>query len=79
MFISAVVNKEGPSQPGHNVAVKGNQHGCTTICILLADKVMLTHRYPDKPLKNIKIVICNHQVDRPLYLWPDVCSGDLQA
>ena len=27
------------------------------------------------------MAICNHQVDSPLYryIWPDVCSGDLQA
>ena len=40
---------------------------------------MLTHTYPHKPPKNIKVTICYHQVDSPIYLWPDVCFGDLQA
>ena len=33
---------------------------------------MLTHTYPHKPLRKIKVVICNHQADNPLYMWPDV-------
>ena len=40
---------------------------------------MKTHTYPHKPLGKIKVDICNHQVDSPFYLWPDVCSGDMQA
>ena len=39
------------------------------------DKVsrpMLTHTYPHKPLRKIKVTICNHQADSPLYVWPDV-------
>ena len=44
------------------------------------DKVsMLTHTYPRKPPRNIKVTICNHQAESPNYLWPDFCSGDLQA
>ena len=27
----------------------------------------------------IKEAICNHQADSPLYVWPDVWSGDLQV
>ena len=37
------------------------------------DKVsMLTHAYLLKPLRKIKVAICNHQVDSPFYLWSDV-------
>ena len=37
------------------------------------DKVsMLTHTYPYKPLRKIKVTICNRQTDSPLYVWPDV-------
>ena len=43
------------------------------------DKVsMLTHAYLHKTLRNIKVTICNHQVDSPYCLWSDVYSGDLQ-
>ena len=46
----------------------------------LGDKVsVLTHTYPHKIQRNIKIAICSHQVDSPIYLWTDVCSGDLKA
>ena len=38
---------------------------------------MLTRTYP--PPRTIKVTICNHQVNRPVQLWPDVCFGDLQA
>ena len=45
-----------------------------------ADEVsVLTHTYPHKPLRKIKVTICNHQADKPLYVWPDVWSGDLQV
>ena len=27
----------------------------------------------------IKVTICNHQSDSPLFVWPDVWSGDLQV
>ena len=38
---------------------------------LWGDKVsILTHTYPHKP--KIKVTICNHQADNPLYVWPDV-------
>ena len=40
---------------------------------------MFTHTYPHKPLRKIKVTICNHQADIPLYVWPDVWSGDVQA
>ena len=44
------------------------------------DKVsMLTYTYPHKPLRKIKVTICNRQADSPLYVWPDVWSGDLQV
>ena len=37
------------------------------------DKVsMLTHTYPHKPLRKIKMTICNHQVDSPLHVWSDL-------
>ena len=29
---------------------------------------MLTHTYPHKPLRMIKVTICNHQADSPLYV-----------
>ena len=52
----------------------------TTVAELWCDKVsMLTHIYPQKPLRKIKVATCNRQVDSPFYLWPDVCSGTLQA
>ena len=33
---------------------------------------MLTHIYSHKPLRKMKMTICNHQADSQLYLWPDV-------
>ena len=46
---------------------------------LRCDKVsMLTHTYQHKPLRKIKVAICNNQVDSLFYLW-HVCSGDLLA
>ena len=33
---------------------------------------MFTRTYPHKPLRKIKVTICNHQADSPLCLWPDV-------
>ena len=37
------------------------------------DKVsMLIHTYPHKPLQKVKVTICNHQADSPLYVWPNV-------
>ena len=44
------------------------------------DKVsMLTHTYPCIHRRKTKVAICNHQGDSPLYVWPDVWSGDLQV
>ena len=40
---------------------------------------MLTHTYPHKPLRKIKVTICNHQADSAVQVWPDVWSGDLQV
>ena len=40
---------------------------------------MLTNTYPHKPMRKIKVTICNHQVEVSFYLWPSICSGDLQA
>ena len=34
---------------------------------------MLTHAFPHKSLRNIKVAICNHQTDGPLYVWPAWC------
>ena len=31
--------------------------------------------YLHKPLRKIKVVISYHQVDIPLKVWPDICSG----
>ena len=40
---------------------------------LRGDKMsVLTHTYPYKPLRKIKVTICNHQADSPLYVWPVV-------
>ena len=37
------------------------------------DKVsMWTHTYPHNPPRKIKVTICSHQVDNPLYVWSDV-------
>ena len=37
------------------------------------DKVsMLTHTYPHKLLRKIKVTVCNHQADSSFYVWPDV-------
>ena len=44
-------------------------------CLLTlgGDKVgMLIHTYTHKLLSKIKVTICNHQADSPLYVWPDV-------
>ena len=44
------------------------------------DKVStVDHTYPHKLLMKTEVAICNHQVDSPFYLWPNVCSGDLHA
>ena len=40
---------------------------------------MLTHTHSHKPPRKINMTICNHQADRPLYVWPDIWSGDLQV
>ena len=40
---------------------------------------MLAHTYLHKPLRKIKVTICNHQADSPLYVWIDVWPGDLQV
>ena len=36
---------------------------------------LLTHTYLLKPLRMIKVVICNYRADSPLYAWPNVYSG----
>ena len=47
---------------------------------LKVDKVSMGNQtYPHKPLRKIKVAICNHHVDSPFYACPDVCSGDLPA
>ena len=33
---------------------------------------MLAHTYPHKPLRKMKVTMCNHQADSPLYVWPDI-------
>ena len=49
---------------GHGLSIDGTLGG---------DKMrMLTHTYQHKPLRKIKVTICNHQADSPLYVWPDV-------
>ena len=40
---------------------------------------MLTHTYPNKHLRKIKVTICNHQDGSSLYVWPNVWSGDLKV
>ena len=42
---------------------------------LRGDKVstcILTYTHPHKPMRKIKVTICNHQTDIPLDVWPDV-------
>ena len=34
---------------------------------------MLTHTCPHNPLRMMKMANCNHQVEGPLYMWPDQC------
>ena len=49
-------------------------------CTLGCDKVsMLTQTCPHKCLREIKVSICNHQVDGLFFLWPDVCFHGLQS
>ena len=44
------------------------------------DKVSrLTHAYPHKPQRKVKVTTYNHQADSPLCVWPNVWSGDLQV
>ena len=44
------------------------------------DKVStLAHTYPHKPLRKIKVIICNHQAGSPLYVWSGVWSDDMQV
>ena len=40
---------------------------------------MLTHIYPHKPLRKVKVAFAIIKVDSPFYLWPGVYSGELQA
>ena len=35
--------------------------------------------YSHKLLRKITVATCNHQVDSPVYLWPDICSHAWQA
>ena len=39
----------------------------------------LSHAYLNKPLREIKVDICNRQLDNPFDLRPDVCSGYMQG
>ena len=78
----------------HQIKKMNGIHGRTSAKLLLhwstidplgvggggGDKVnMLAHTYPHKPLRKIKVTICNYQADSPLYVWPDVWSDDLQV
>ena len=54
-----------------NIPILELYSGCRT--------TVLTHTYPHKPVRKIKVTVCYLQVDSPIYLWPDVCFGDLQA
>ena len=40
---------------------------------------MLTHTYSHKPLRKIKIPICHHQVESPVYIRPDFRNDNLQS
>ena len=67
---------------GHYHVLYHVQSFSVILCVatLEGNKVsILTHTYPHKPLRNIKVTIYNHQADRQLYVWPDVLSGDLQV
>ena len=45
----------------------------TSHATLGVDKVsILTHTYPHKLPRKIRVTICNHQADNQLYVWPDV-------
>ena len=39
----------------------------------------LIHIYTHKPLRKIKVTLCNHQADISLYVWPNVWFGELQV
>ena len=41
--------------------------------------IMFIHAYPHKPLRKIKVAICNRPADSPFYLWPNVRFGNLQT
>ena len=44
--------------------------------MLEGDKVsVLTNTYPHKSYRKIKLAICHHQVDSPLYVWSSVWSN----
>ena len=52
--------------------VKQNQIASPYVT-LRGDKVsVLTHIYPHKPLRKIRMILYSHQADRLLYVWPDV-------
>ena len=36
-------------------------------------------QYPHKPVRKFEVTICNRDLDSPLYMWPEVSFGDLQA
>ena len=40
---------------------------------------MFNHTYPHKPLREIKVTICDHQADSSVYVWTDVWPGDSQV
>ena len=49
---------------------------CCCCCLKVG---MLTHTYPHKRLRKVKLTPCNHQADSPHFVWPDVWSGHLQV
>ena len=65
----------------HFCMINKHHQPCNPSLYTLGDDKMsmLTHTYPHKPLRNIKMTICNHQTDSPLHVWPHVWSGDLQV
>ena len=59
--------------PTHNTTKTVTEMSYSFSAPLRNDKMtMSTHTYLHKPLRKIKVTICNHQADSPLYVRPDV-------
>lgn len=57
-----------------NLEEKNKTLNCEKELLGAGKELMLTHPYPKKPMKKIKVVIilCNHQADSPLHVYQSI-------